>query len=456
MISEVNIFCEDHDYEINIQGYTIIQPKSIIFLGYSRIAVLVREGVQVETMDQLMDDEIASVWLKVSGRGLKTLHIGAVYRQHKLLRQDLPNMSGEPALQNARWRKFVTQCVTAARNNDCIIMGDTNLDYNKWEQPEQEAAEMVEMVKLDLETLGFHQYVNEDTRFWSNQTSSLIDQCWTASPLRLISCRNIVRGSSDHNIIEMVVRIRGKPSHPGEIVSRSRKNMDANTFKEKIAAINWDTMYSMEDLNTANSFFESEILSILDQLAPMKVSQVRGNHKSWITKDSRDLMAARDLARRKAQQSQLPEDWLNYRQLGNCCSAKCKQDKKTHFMNLYKEHEEARDISSIYQLTKNQLGWRTGGPPSSLVVEGKVLSAPREIAEAQSKHFEKKVNDLKRNLPPTTGDPLHLLKKALNKWTNADSRPLFVLREATLIEVVRAMRSLCEIRDGEGHRTQQC
>ena len=151
-------------------------------------------------------------------------------------------------------------------------------------------------------------------------------------------------------------------------------------------------------------------------MAPMKVTQVRKQHKSWISRDSTDLMAARDLARRKAQVSQLPEDWSNYRQLRNKCSAKCKINKKTHFRNLFKNHEEGRDISKLYSLAKNQLGWRSEGPPSSLVVNGRVISAPKETAEAQSKFFQKKVADLKSNLP--------------------------LLREVSLIVVVNAIKSL--------------
>ena len=442
VISEANIFSENQDFDIYVPGYSLIQPKSMNSLGYSRIAVLVKSGVKVKVLDQFMDNEIASVWLRISGRGTKNLHIGTVYRQHKLLNQDLPNMSGDPAKQATRWRKFVAQWVAAARNTDCIVLGDTNLNFNKWVNPEQEVADMTDMVKAEIETLGFSQYVRNSTRFWPDQEPSLLDQCWTASPQRIISCRNLTRGSSDHNVVEVVVRIRGKPCNPGEILTRNRKDLDPKLFKESISKINWDPLYLLQDLNLANSHFENEILKVLDSMAPMRVIQVRKKHKSWITSDTRNIMIARDTARQIAQTSQLPNDWLNYRQLRNKCSSQCKLDKRNYFRNLYLSCEEDRNIRNLYSLTKNQLGWKTGGPPSSLEVNGKLITAPRDIAETQSNYFEKKVTDLRQKLPAVNEDPLKVLKDSLDKWSQADSCPTFSLKEATLTDVVTAIKSL--------------
>ena len=52
---------------------------------------------------------------------------------------------------------------------------------------------------------------------------------------------------------------------------------------------------------------------------------------------------------------------------------------------MYSNAENDKDIKSLFRITKEQLGWERGGPPTSLVVEGKNYNKPTEIAEIMSK-----------------------------------------------------------------------
>ena len=155
-------------------------PKSHSELGCSRIAVLVKIGFNVKILEQFMDGEVATIWLQVSGRGLKSVTIGAIYRQFRLLRQGVPNLSGEPDRQLSRWRKIINQWRAASRGKETIIMGDLNLDFRKWEDPDQDSLQMTDLVKSEIQTLGFHQLVRGITRSWPHQEDSTLDHCWTA------------------------------------------------------------------------------------------------------------------------------------------------------------------------------------------------------------------------------------------------------------------------------------
>ena len=435
IISEANIFAENQDYEIHIPGYNLIQPKSMVSSGYSRLAVLVKEGVQVQTLEQYMDEEIASVWLKISSKGTKKIHLGAIYRQHKLIKQGTPNLSGDINLQVNRWKKFVSQWKAASNRVDTIVMGDINLDFNKLETPDYQHEEMTEILKNEIETLGFIQVIKRNTRSQAHHVDSLLDHCWTSNPQRILS-------SSDHNLIEVVIRIKGKPSKAVEILARSKKNLDVKRFGEKMAEIDWSGLYQINDIDIANSHYEAEVLRVLDVEIPMKISQVRSKHKVWISRDTRDLMTLRDNAKIKAQGTQLDNDWRTYRQLRNRCSSQCKNDKKKHFNKIYEDCDRDRDIKSLYNITKTQLGWKSGGPPSALVVDGKYLTAPKDIANTQNEFFVNKVEQLRQELPPTNEDPLHHLKAAMGKWAQADSRPIFSLKEVTQLEIVKIIKSM--------------
>ena len=82
-ISEANLKDELTGSERNIQGYRIYLPKSSVEHPISRIAVLVRDGLEVELVDKYMDDIVSAVWLKIGISGRKPVLLGNIYREHR-------------------------------------------------------------------------------------------------------------------------------------------------------------------------------------------------------------------------------------------------------------------------------------------------------------------------------------------------------------------------------------
>ena len=90
--------------------------------------------------------------------------VGGCTGSTKFLMQDEPNLSGSEHQQVLRWNKFVDRWKSAARNKDVLVIGDVNLDFRRWQDPDSGHIRMVEKVKRDIETLGFHQQVEGVTR----------------------------------------------------------------------------------------------------------------------------------------------------------------------------------------------------------------------------------------------------------------------------------------------------
>ena len=82
-----------------------------------------------------------------------------MYREHQFLMQEEPNTSGSEQNHILKWNKFADRWKTVARQKDVLVIGDVNLDYRKWSDPDGGHSKMVEKVKLDIETMGFHQQV---------------------------------------------------------------------------------------------------------------------------------------------------------------------------------------------------------------------------------------------------------------------------------------------------------
>ena len=155
-----------------------------------------------------------------------------------------PNVSGGMDRQRERWQKFLNQWTSAAERTECFVIGDVNLDMNKW---------MMEMMQTQVELMGFHQQVRGDTQFWLNTVDSLVDHCWTNHPLKAVSVRNMICARSDHNLIAVTIRVTGINHFPNEIISRARGKLDHNTLKSKMGEVYWTELYMRDNIYIANS-----------------------------------------------------------------------------------------------------------------------------------------------------------------------------------------------------------
>ena len=409
-ISEANLYTEVEDHLRIIPGYKLVTADTMTVMKYSRIVVLVKNEINFKIEREYMDSVTASIWLSLPRRGKKKVMIGAIYREQHLLRVGTPNNTDNPNDQEARWRVVLDQWARASRGTESYIIGDLNLDYLKWDDPDARQKKMVESTKLVIETIGFFQLVEGQTRAWKNQEDSCLDHIWTNFPGKILQVRNVVRAISDHNVIECSVRIKGKLGQTQEIQKRKRKNYSEVRYKNSIKNIDWSTMYETDDIDDAYEIFEKQVEKCIETESPMKVIQPKKIFKEWMDVETLNMVRDRDAAREKARQSQLDEDWIQYKVCRNKCTLAVRSMKKKHLAGIYLDIEKNNDTKSLYSLTKNHLGWNTGGPPQSFIIEGKTVSAPSEMAEAQLKYFNNKVEKLISELPQKTEDPLKLLK----------------------------------------------
>ena len=393
--SEANLAANLPDYEINIQGYEINTPKSHINLNFSRLVLLSKEGAKFKIEWNRMNTEVASIWISIGGRGKKATLIGGIYREFTQLHDGAPPNSGDMTSQIARWKQFIQQWKQAAEIDSCWIIGDLNVDVMKWNEPNYENEELVNLIKDDIETENFSQLIKKPTRFWTG-TQSLLDHIWTNSPEKMLSIKNTDRAASDHNVISVKIRTKGSDRSQNEIKIRDKKNFDAKNFKNEVSMIDWTELYKMEDLNLANDFFSTKIATILEKMAPMKKIQIRNKITPWVTSATKNLMGERDKTRNRATVTNSPEDWTEYRSIRNKCSAEVKKDKNKFFRNQFENFESENDLKSIYTQVKKNLGWKKTGPPASFRTENGIERRPKILANLQNDFYTNKVKELEK------------------------------------------------------------
>ena len=78
--------------------------------------------------------------------------------------------------------------------------------------------------------------------------------------------------------------------------------------------------------------------------------------------------------------------------------------------------------------TVNLLGYVTSGPPSSFLINGKLVRKQQELADDLAECYTNKVSDVKKSLPGVNYDPLQLLRRVFRRWKPAGGKPSFVLK----------------------------
>ena len=441
-ISEANLDELTPLHESLITGYTITMPKSVTINGTARIVLLTRDSLEFTVMDKLMDDTVSSIWIRISRRGMKSLLLCGVYREHQYLNQ-VNDWSLQPLEQIKRWSQFLRQVETARLTAVCHIIGDVNLDYMKWNTPDYSQLQMITDSKNTLEAGGFYQLIKEVTRSWPGQVDSLIDHYWTNDPQKILSVSNAVRAVGDHNLISARIRLKGSDVRRLDTRKRSYRNFDPAVYRQNLEAENWLEIYSINDVNLANDFLESRIVKVLDTMCPYKTIQHRTNVKTWLKNTTKDAMTARDTAREIARRSGDPEDWKHYRTLRNQVNRQVTLDKKCHYDDIYKRLDTNNDVGALYKTAKTQAGMNKNTSPTSFLQEGVRITDPQVMADIQLDTFVEKTEKLVREVPPPLIDPCELLIKTLDNWgPKKDERSMFSFKTIDKIDTLKIMKEL--------------
>ena len=103
--------------------------------------------------------------------------------------------------------------------------------------------------------------------------------------------------------------------------------------------------------------------------------------------------------------------------------------------------DTGNDTGSIFRTVKEQLGWYSGGPPQSLLIGGKKISSPKEMASEILKFNCQKIKTLVAQLPVDRDNPFKYLDLALRKWNPANP-PVFKLKQTNRESVLSIIKGL--------------
>ena len=166
------------------------------------------------------------------------------------------------------------------------------------------------------------------------------------------------------------------------------------------------------------------------------------NFRNWLDDDCKNLMLRRDKQREIAKISDLSDDWAEYKKLRNVCTKKLRKTKNEYTANIYKNLQKNGDTKTIFSTTKSILGWNSNSQPSCLISEGLIFRKPEDLANTLKNYYDKKIKKLLSKIKKVKNDPLELLKKLFEKWSESENVPIFKIREISVGETLKLISKM--------------
>ena len=211
-------------------------------------------------------------------------------------------------------------------------------------------------------------------------------------------------GNSDHEIISYIRYTKLEPAPARVIIKRSYKKFDPQAFLADLSKIDWSEVYESLDVDIASDIFTAKFLSVLDCHAPYIKFQQRKHFCPWISEETKTLMKERDSYKKNYELFAVNGDtimantaWQKYKQMRNKINNKKKFEEKEF---KARKISEAKDCpTQSWRVAKTFMDWKqSGGPPTQLKLNDRLVSKPSIIASEMNKFFLQKIDTIRQNI----------------------------------------------------------
>ena len=103
---------------------------------------------------------------------------------------------------------------------------------------------------------------------------------------------------------------------------------------------------------------------------------------------------------------------------------------------------DTEDTKNMYNLTNELLDRKNANSPQQLVLAGRLIRKPIEIANALIEYYDTKVRKILEKIPTSLRNPHRFLDNALESWTERGSFPQFEFKSVTLAETFKILQTL--------------
>lgn len=385
-LTETHVTPEHLEYEYSIEGYRM----EICHTNNSRtggILIFISEVISYAKVNNLQLENY--LWLLSLKLNIQSKYILTVVYH-------------PPNKEDSKFMKFFEEYMDQLGESveDQVIVGDFN--YNLLN-----STYYSERMKHIIMKSGYKQLVKEPTRI-TPLSATLIDYVITNSN-NINYKLHITPKISDHSIISVYLHSCLPSSNFINLKIRSHRHFNAGEFQQKLSNVPWSN--STANVNELADNLISSIEYTFNEMCPLvevRVPQKHVNNK-WMTAEILRFMKERDNKYKIATQTNIPQDWENYKRARNLVVKNIKMAKNNYYINMIdnnrqNSHEMWKHLKRL--LPNNKSNNKNIG----VEFDDKKVLNDKEIAENFNRFFINSINNIVESVTPINDQNLILNK----------------------------------------------
>ena len=161
---------------------------------------------------------------------------------------------------------------------------------------------------------------------------TLIDHIWT-NDTSFTSNLRVKSGLSDHQLVIFDVNIEYTKIKPLPFKMRKLDRINIEDYENDLNDIDWSFLWSIDCIDEVWVAFKRNILTILDNHAPVKLVARKNNEQAWMDNDTRQLIRRKDAARIERDTERTTASDKKWKELKKQVAKATKNAKKKYYNN---------------------------------------------------------------------------------------------------------------------------
>ena len=171
-------------------------------------------------------------------------------------------------------------------------------------------------VQSFIHMFNFKQIITDYTRV--SNSSSIIDLILVSDREKISQSGVINVGLSDHSIIYCTRKVSKECINKHNFVKvRSLKNYNKEDFQMNLINTDWSPVLLSDNVSDAWCSFKSIFLSVIDNLAPLKVVRIKQRTEPWVTNEILQCIKDRDKSFYTYKKVKSSENYDHFKSLRN-------------------------------------------------------------------------------------------------------------------------------------------
>jgi hypothetical protein len=335
---------------------------------------------------------VQSVWIELSLPKQKKLVIGGVYRQwSSVTTSSLNHIPVQRkcglAMEREQLEFIVDQIKLASESARAIVvLGDFNLDAHRLKDESYSRQALLRYLVDGTKAAGLQYSLTPPTwksfgNFANGHRVSCLDHVYHEGIVAVVKV--LEDTTSDHRpVLARIEASQNINANVQNIVRRNYKGIMRGELEAAFGLWPWDAVHGLENVEDIHAYIVRGITAALDLIAPAKAIKVRKGADLYLSRETLDMMEARDHA----------PPGKDYRRLRNVVSSMVKRDRMR--TNLEKLRKTNNDPKVLWGLANSALGKPQSSLPASLVVGGHATVGNAAAAKTMNDFWTGAVPDL--------------------------------------------------------------